>query len=498
MIGHNRDSMTYLHATENPSFTRDDEMKLQFPSSAVTAARSIEGRIRGMFNLNDPRWGRSDDKPADASKPDAPPPDNPPPPPAQAPQGGNDRGPNKGPRQGPPDLDELWRDFNRKLGGLFGGKKNAGRGNNGMFGGGNRGDGSGGNGGGFQPDMKSAGIGVGLIAGVVALIWLGTGFFIVQEGQQAVITQFGKYKATAGAGFNWRLPYPIQRHELIFVTQIRSVDVGRDTVIKATGLRESAMLTEDENIVEIKFAVQYRLSDARAFLFESKSPSEAVVQAAETAVREVVGKMRMDSALSDERDQIAPRVRALMQKILDRYKVGIEVVGINLQQGGVRPPEQVQAAFDDVLKAGQERERSKNEAQAYANDVIPRAVGSASRLKEEADAYKSRIVAQAQGDGQRFSSVLAEYQKAPQVTRDRMYLDSMQQIYSNVTKVLVDSKQGSNLLYLPLDKVMQMAGQDGGAVVAPSPAPVVPPATGLPSTDSRSRDASRTRDRESR
>ena len=283
------------------------------------------------------------------------------------------------------------------------------------------------------------------------------------------------------------------------MTQIRSVDVGRDTVIKTTGLRESAMLTEDENIVEIKFAVQYRLSDARAFLFESKNPSEAVVQAAETAVREVVGKMRMDSALSDERDQIAPRVRALMQKILDRYKVGIEVVGINLQQGGVRPPEQVQAAFDDVLKAGQERERAKNEAQAYANDVIPRAVGSASRLKEESDAYKARIVAQAQGDAQRFSSVLAEYQKAPQVTRDRMYLDSMQQIYSNVTKVLVDSKQGSNLLYLPLDKVMQMAGQDAGSVVMPpSTTPALPPATGIPSTDPRNRDAARTRDRESR
>jgi modulator of FtsH protease HflK len=477
-------------------------MKLQFPSSAVATARGIEGRIRGMFNLNDPRWGRSDDKPTDASKPDAPPPENSPP--AQPPQGGNERPPNKGSRQGPPDLDELWRDFNRKLGGLFGGKTNGGRGNNGMFGGGNRGGGndgsggSGGSGGGFQPDMKSAGIGVGLIAGVVALIWLGTGFFIVQEGQQAVITQFGKYKATAGAGFNWRLPYPIQRHELIFVTQIRSVDVGRDTVIKATGLRESAMLTEDENIVEIKFAVQYRLSDARAFLFESKSPTEAVVQAAETAVREVVGKMRMDSALSDERDQIAPRVRALMQKILDRYKVGIEVVGINLQQGGVRPPEQVQAAFDDVLKAGQERERAKNEAQAYANDVIPRAVGSASRLKEEADAYKSRIVSQAQGDGQRFSSVLTEYQKAPQVTRDRMYLDSMQQIYSNVTKVLVDSKQGSNLLYLPLDKVMQMAGQDGGSVAAVPPAAPVAPPVSMPSTDSRSRDAARTRDRDPR
>ena len=480
-------------------------MKFQFRSSSLTAPRGIAGRIRGMFNLNDPRWGRSDDKPVDASKPDTPAPDNEPPQPTpQGPQSGNERTPNKGSRQGPPDLDELWRDFNRKLGGLFGGKKNAGRGGNGMFGGGSNGSGGGSggnssNGGGFQPDMKSAGIGAGLIAGVVALIWLGTGFFIVQEGQQAVITQFGKYKETAGAGFNWRLPYPIQRHELIFVTQIRSVDVGRDTVIKTTGLRESAMLTEDENIVEIKFAVQYRLSDARAFLFESKNPSEAVVQAAETAVREVVGKMRMDSALSDERDQIAPRVRALMQKILDRYKVGIEVVGINLQQGGVRPPEQVQAAFDDVLKAGQERERAKNEAQAYANDVIPRAVGSASRLKEESDAYKARIVAQAQGDAQRFSSVLAEYQKAPQVTRDRMYLDSMQQIYSNVTKVLVDSKQGSNLLYLPLDKVMQMAGQDAGSVVMPpSTTPALPPATGIPSTDPRNRDAARTRDRESR
>ena len=476
-------------------------MKLQFRANGLTLARALSGRIRGMFNLNDPRWGRSDEKSADTSKPEAPPPekDGPTPPP----QNGNDRPPNKGSRQGPPDLDELWRDFNRKLGGLFGGKKNAGRGGNGMFGGGNRNsggnDGSGGGGGGFQPDMKSAGIGAGLIAAVVVLIWLGTGFFIVQEGQQAVITQFGKYKESAGAGFNWRLPYPIQRHELIFVTQIRSVDVGRDNVIKATGLRESAMLTEDENIVEIKFAVQYRLSDARAFLFESKNPSEAVVQAAETAVREVVGKMRMDSALSDERDQIAPRVRALMQNILDRYKVGIEVVGINLQQGGVRPPEQVQAAFDDVLKAGQERERAKNEAQAYANDVIPRAVGSASRLKEEADAYKSRIVAQAQGDAQRFSSVLAEYQKAPQVTRDRMYLDSMQQIYSSVTKVLVDSKQGSNLLYLPLDKVMQLAGQDAGSVSAIPPAvPAVPAAPGIPSTDPRNRDGARTRDRESR
>ena len=209
--------------------------------------------------------------------------------------------------------------------------------------------------------------------------------------------------------------------------------------------------------------------------------------------------MRMDAALSEERDQIGPRVRALMQVILDRYKVGVEVVGINLQQGGVRPPEQVQAAFDDVLKAGQERERAKNEAQAYANDVVPRAVGSASRLKEESDAYKARIAAQAEGDAQRFRLVQAEYAKAPQVTRDRLYLDAMQQIYSNVTKVLVDSRQGSNLLYLPLDKIMQMTGQPAAADAASAAPPAVSVVTPPVSTsDSRSRDTARTRDRETR
>ena len=454
---------------------------------------ALPGRLRqraqGMFNLNDPRWGRDDEKtPPDEVRPETPREDKVPQRPAGRPQG-------QGPNQGPPDLDELWRDFNRKLGGLFGGKKGPGRG---PGGGGNSG------GGGFQPDMKSAGIGAGLIASVAVLIWLGTGFFIVQEGQQAVITQFGKYHSTVGAGFNWRLPYPVQRHEIVVVTQIRSVDVGRDAIVKATGLRDSAMLTEDENIVEIKFAVQYRLNDARAYLFESKDPAAAVVQAAEAAVREVVGKMKMDLALAEERDQIGPRVRVLMQTILDRYKVGVEVVGINLQQSGVRPPEQVQAAFDDVLRAGQERERAKNEAQAYANNVIPRAVGSASRLKEESEAYKARIVAQAQGDAQRFRSVLTEYQKAPQVTRDRMYLDAMQQVYTNVTKVLVDSRQGSNLLYLPLDKIMQMTAQGDAAADATAPTgnaaaaavPALPPAS-LP-LDPRTRDSSRTRERETR
>lgn len=456
-----------------------------------TKNRDFMSWLRVVLNLNDSRWGRGDDKQEPSSTEGGPKPESDIDRPANQP-GSYGRPPKNTAQAGPPDLDELWRDFNRKLGGLFGGGQKPPAGNGG--------------GGGFQPDMKNAGIGAGLIIGVVALIWLGTGFFIVQEGQQAVITQFGKYKSTVNAGFNWRLPYPIEKHELVFVSQIRSVDVGRDVVMKATGLKESAMLTEDENILDIKFAVQYRLSDARAFLFESKNPSEAVVQAAETSIREVMGKMKMDAALSEERDQIAPRVRALMQTILDRYKVGIEVVGVNLQQGGVRPPEQVQASFDDVLKAGQERERAKNEAQAYANDVIPRAVGSASRLKEEADAYKARVVAQAQGDSQRFRSVFAEYQKAPQVMRDRMYLDTMQQIYSNVTKVIVDSKQGSNMLYLPLDKVLQMTGSqasgDGPAAnpAAGGAAPAAPAAaTGATITpDPRSRDAARTRERDVR
>ena len=456
-------------------------------------------RLRGMFNLNDPRWGRGDDKPPSDGQDGANSPGNTSgsngyqnnPSNSQQPNSGN--GSNR-PNQssGPPDLDELWRDLNRKLAQFLGGK------NGGPP---NRGQPNGTPPSGLPPVFRN--LGVGVILGAFVLIWLGTGFFIVQEGQQAVITQFGKYKSTVGAGFNWRLPYPMQKHELVFVTQIRSVDIGRDNVIKATGLRESAMLTEDENIVEIKFAVQYRLNDARAYLFESKNPTEAVVQAAETAVREVVGKMKMDSALAEERDQIAPRVRALMQNILDRYKVGIEVVGINLQQGGVRPPEQVQAAFDDVLKAGQERERAKNEAQAYANDVIPRAVGAASRLKEESQAYRERIVAQAEGDSQRFKAILPEYQKAPQVTRDRMYLDAMQQIYTNVTKVVVDSKQGSNLMYLPLDKLMQMTGAPVSGTVPSEPAgaPGANAPAAVPSStpqDIRSRDSQRTRDREIR
>jgi modulator of FtsH protease HflK len=448
-----------------------------------------------MFNLNDPRWGRGDQpsgtgsadsgaEPASGAqgqtsdhKPDVQRPVDPPRP----------QRPNV--QAGPPDLDDLWRDFNQKLGGLFGGK-----------GGGKSPANGGSSGGGFTPDPRSASIGLGLIGAVAVVFWASTGFFIVQEGQQAVITQFGRYHSTVGAGFNWRMPYPLQRHEMVYASQIRSVDVGRDAIVRATGLRESAMLTEDENIVEMKFAVQYRLNDTRAYLFESRDPDAAVIKAAETAVREVVGKMKMDMALSEERDQIAPRVRTLMQTILDRYKVGIEVVAVNMQQGGVRPPEQVQAAFDDVLKAGQERERLKNEAQAYANDVVPRAEGAASRLKEEAEGYRSRIVAQARGDSERFKSVYAEYQKAPQVTRERLHLEAMQHIYGNVTKVLVDGRSGGNLLYLPLEKIMKLTGSsDSGPVgsIVPEPSTGAPASTSTPVTPgarNRASDRSRSRD----
>lgn len=390
---------------------------------------------------------------------------------------------------GPPDLDELWRDFNRKLSGLFGGKGGAPRGGGG-------GDDRGPQ---FQPDMKSAGIGVGLIAGVVALVWLGSGFFIVQEGQQAVVTTFGKYSHTTDAGFQWRFPYPIQAHETVSVTQLQSVEVGRNTVVQATGLRDSSMLTQDENIVDIRFTVQYRRTDARAYLFENRAPDEAVLMAAESAVREIVGKSRVDQVLYEQRDAIAADLVKNIQGQMDRLKAGVVIANVNVQN--VQVPDAVQAAFNDAVKAGADRDRFKNEGQAYASDVIPKARGTASRLMEEAEGYRARVVAQAEGDAQRFKSVLTEYQKAPVVTRDRMYLDTMQSVYSNVTKVMVDVRSGSNLLYLPLDRLLQPGAANGVPgqnlvvpPVAPAPTDVATPS----SSDVRSRDNARTRDREGR
>ncbi|MGH6647780.1 FtsH protease activity modulator HflK [Aquabacterium sp.] len=406
---------------------------------------------------------------------------------------------NNGRNEGPPDLDELWRDFNRKLSGLFSGK-----------GGGDHNNNSSG-GGGFSPDGGNAGIGIGLIAGLVALIWLGSGFFIVQEGQQAVVMSFGRFSHTAEAGFQWRAPYPFQSHEIVNLTQLRSIDVGTSSVMQATGSRESSMLTRDENIVDIRFTVQYRLSDARQYLFENRSSDEAVAQAAESAVREIVGNSTMDSVLYEQRDAIAAELVKSIQAQVNKVKAGVIIANVNVQS--VQAPEPVQAAFDDAFKAGADRERAKNEGQAYANDVIPKAQGTAARLREEAAAYSANVVAHAEGDAQRFKSVLTEYQKAPGVTRDRLYIDAMQQVYGNVTKVMVDSRSGSNLLYLPLDKIVQMSAASAGnsAGSASAGAPVAPASAGTetpgpasvangPTTapDPRSRDGLRSRDRDSR
>lgn len=401
-----------------------------------------------------------------------------------------------GRQDGPPDLDELWRDFNRKLGGLFGGKGGGGGPRR------NEPEPSGGGGPSFQPDMKSAGIGVGLIALVVAVVWAGSGFFIVQEGHQAVVSTFGKYSYTADAGFQWRFPYPFQSHETVPVTQLRSRDVGRNTVVQVTGLRDSSMLTQDENIVDIRFTVQYRLKDARAFLFENRDPDAAVEQAAESAVREIVGRSKVDSVLYEQREALSADLVKSIQTQIDRLNAGILIVNVNVQH--VQVPEQVQAAFNDAVKAGADRDRLKNEGQAYASDVVPKARGTASRLREEAEGYRQRVIAQADGDAQRFRSVLTEYQRAPTVTRDRLYIETMQQVYSNVSKVMVESRSGSNLLYLPLDRLIQQAGPGtGSAGAAPvaggsstDQAAAVP--TPAATTDPRSRDGARSRDREGR
>jgi modulator of FtsH protease HflK len=400
---------------------------------------------------------------------------------------------------GPPDLDELWREFNRKLSGLFSGRPGDG---------GNSGNSNGGGGGGMTPDPMATGVGLGLIGGLVALVWLSSGFFIVNEGQQAVVTTFGRFAYKADAGFQWRAPYPFQSHEIVNLTQLRSIDVGSSSATAGSGLRDSSMLTRDENIIDIQFTVQYRLDDAKAYLFENRNADEAVVLAAESAVREIVGNSAMDSVLYEQRDAIAVDLVKSIQAQVRKINAGVTVVSVNVKS--VQAPEQVQAAFDDAFKAGADRERLKNEGQAYANDVIPKAQGTAARLKEEAAGYSARVVAQAEGDAERFKAVLAEYQKAPAVTRDRLYIDTMQQVYSNVTKVMVDSRQGSNMLYLPLDKLMQLSAP--GAAAAPTAGATAVAGANVeagassgaaaagtsPSTDVRSRDGLRSRDRDGR
>lgn len=430
------------------------------------------GAIGVALSLNDPKWGRGD---ADSGNPSAQ-------------QGDGQRRPGS---DGPPDLDQLWRDFNRKLSGMFGGKGNGGDGPRFPVGGG---------------AGKGAGIGVGVLAIIVALVWGASGFFIVPEGQQAVIQTFGKFSGiSTRAGLQWRLPYPIQSYELVNISTVRTVEVGYRGNARSKMLQEALMLTDDENIIDIQFAVQYRIREdgAADFVFTNRAPEEAVKQAAETSMREIVGKKTMDSIIYESRADVAMDVQRLMQSILDRYKSGVLITSVAIQSA--QPPEQVQAAFDDAVKAGQDRERQINEGQAYANEVIPKARGAASRLLQEAEGYKQRVVETAVGDAARFKAVLAEYSKAPAVTRDRLYIDTMQQILEKSSKVLVDTKNASPMLYMPLDQLLRQNGAEGGGR-APTAATPVGPTAGTTdasaatavSPDARARETLRSRDRDSR
>ena len=397
------------------------------------------------MSLNDPNWGRGSRGP-------------------QGPGGGN---------QGPPDLDELWRNFNRRLSELFGRRRR-----------------NGGDEPPTPPSGRALGGGAGLILMLVLLVWLASGFYIVNEGTRGVVLTFGRFSQETMSGLRWRLPWPIQSHEIVNLAQVRTLEVGYRNNVRTKVLKESLMLTDDENIVDLQFAVQYLVKDAKDFVFNVRRPDESAMQIAETAVREVIGKNRMDAILYETQVDIANKSRDLMQLIHDRYATGIAVSTVTIQNA--QPPEQVQAAFDDAVKAGQDRERQKNEGQAYANDVIPRARGTASRLQQEADGYRQRVIASAEGDASRFRQVLTEYAKAPAVTRERIYIETMQQVLSSTSKVMMDYRGSGNLLYLPLDKLLQGATQGGeGGAAAPRATPAEP----AQETGPRSRETLRGRER---
>jgi modulator of FtsH protease HflK len=393
------------------------------------------------MSLNDPNWGRGSRGP-------------------QGPGGGN---------QGPPDLDELWRNFNRRLSELFGRRRGADEPPR-------------------PPSARGLGGGAGVLVALVLAIWLASGFYIVVEGTRGVVLTFGRYSNETASGLRWRMPWPIQSHEIVNLAQVRTLEVGYRNNVRTKVLKESLMLTDDENIVDLQFAVQYLVKDARDFVFNVRRPDESAMQIAETAVREIIGKNRMDAILYETQVDVANRARDLMQQIHDRYGTGITVSTVTIQNA--QPPEQVQAAFDDAVKAGQDRERQKNEGQSYANDVIPRARGTAARLGEEAQGYRQRVIASADGDASRFKQVLTEYSKAPAVTRERIYIETMQSVLTSTSKIMMDYRGQGNLLYLPLDKIMQNAGAPGTEAAPPRAAPE-PPADAAP----RTRESLRNRER---
>jgi membrane protease subunit HflK len=378
--------------------------------------------------------------------------------------------------EGPPDLDQVMRDLSRKINNMFG------------------------KGGGNQPSSSNGGnisLPILPILAVILLIWLATGFYMVDSGSKGVVQRFGKMTDdTTEPGPRWHLPYPIEKVTVVNMEQVRRLEVGYRTMGEGGGgktkqPREALMLTEDENIIDLQFAVQYNLNNAKYYLFNNRGTDEAVMSAAESAIREVVGKNKLDDLLQKGLADTSER----MQVILDSYKTGVHIISVSLQSA--QPPEQVQEAFEDVNRANQDNQRQVNEGQAYANDVIPKSRGKASRLLAEAAGYKLKTESEARGNASRFEQILVQYNNAPDVTRQRLYLDAQEQILSSVSKVVVDQKVGS-MLYLPLDKLM-----NSNAVAAPQQSqslqslntPAVPVAD--PSVD-RTRDAFRSRERESR
>lgn len=440
-------------------------------------------RLRALMSSDEPGWGRggggSDNEPRPSQqRPTDRPPERPP----------------QRPQDGPPDLDELWRDLSRRLNGIFnkGGRNNQSPGGPGRP-----------NGGGAGISGRGAAMGLAVIAAVAALLWLGSGFFIVPEGQVAAILRFGEFRyITEQPGFQWRLPYPIERHEIVDRSRLRQVEIGYRSNVKNKVPKEALILSGDQAIVDLQFAVQYRIDNPAQFLFQNNptpSAEELIRQISESAMREVVGRRPIDDILYEEKEIVAEDAQKLTQTILDKYKLGIGLVDLTIQQS--QPPEQVQAAFEDANRADQDRQRLINEGRAYANDVIPRARGAADRLLLEAQGYRARVSAQAEGDALRFSQILEAYSDAPAVTRERMYLETMQQIFANTSKVYMASQGNNSLMYLPLDKLLQ----DGRARPGPTDAnrSTSTPTEGLAPTppapapsDAASRNSLRSRERD--
>ncbi|OUR71907.1 HflK protein [Methylophaga sp. 41_12_T18] len=332
---------------------------------------------------------------------------------------------------GPPDLDEVIRNMQRKLAGIFGGGSDN---NNSTSGG--------------------SSLGFGLIFLVIFVVWLISGFYIVAPAERGVVLRFSAFQQTTLPGPHWHIPFPVEKVEIVNVEESRTAEIGFRSTAGRNGTvpSESLMLTKDENIIEMKVEVQYRVDEASAYLFNVENPDLTLRQMTESAVREVVGQTSMDDVIKSGRADMAPRAKILLQKLLTDYGTGLFVTSFNIPD--IQPPSQVQAAFADVVNASADKERMKNEAQAYANDVVPKARGAAFRVVQEAEAYKSQILAKAQGETSRFLQVMREYEKAPEITRERLYIDTMETVYSKTQKVMVDvSKDSNNVLYLPLDRM---------------------------------------------